>query len=111
LNFKEIAIGIPLLIQIKPNDFYIAMGVLFEFPLISKVFIRSVKNNVAKTDIDFKKESHKSPDIGIIPFAYGFVINNTIKLDNRISYSWPNKNFDYGILRIDLGLTVYLIKW
>lgn len=111
INFKEIVIGIPLLFQIKPNNFYVAMGAQLDIALISKIYIKDTKHNTAVADIDYKKDYRKTPDIGIIPFAYGFVINNTIKLDHRVSYNWPKKDGDYGVFRMDLGVTVYFLKW
>jgi hypothetical protein len=114
LNLKEIVIGVPLLLQIKPvkhGSFMIGLGAQFDIPVISMIYIRDKKDNEALADVNMKNRNRKVLDIGFIPLAWGFNIKNIVKIESRFSIHSPKENSVYGggseLLKIDLGVTYY----
>ncbi|MDR1759297.1 MAG: hypothetical protein LBR60_02075 [Fibrobacter sp.] len=109
-TLSEILLDIPLLFQLKPSSvkpFYLAIGVLFEIPLRSRLEYENDKQETI--NIDVKKEFDTSSlDFGIIPLSIGFMMNAGIKLDHKWIIGLSDDGAYYG--RWDFGITYYFIK-
>lgn len=114
MNLKEIVMEVPLLFHVKTgknSPFYFALGIQFDFPIISMVYIKDDVTNKAIADVNLKKDNRKKIDIGFYPLAYGFIIKNFISIDHRLLIHAPHKTFDDIVICMELGLSVYFLKW